>query len=261
MGKFVDISGMKFGRLTVIDRAPNRDKTTMWNCECECSNKTVVPGGDLKNGTTKSCGCLQIDVVKKRNYKHGFSKRLRGDEERFYGVHAEMIQRCYSETSNAYHYYGGRGIKVCDRWMGENGFINFKEDMWNKYKSGLSIDRIDNNGNYLPENCRWATRKEQANNTRQNRIITYKGESLNLTQWASKLGVSRRLLSHRLIGLKWSDERTLSTKKLIQNRTVEYNGVKMTFSDFCEKFNLDYDRTYKRLFSYGWSFEKIMNKQ
>ena len=73
MGKFVDISGMKFGRLTVIDRAPNRDKTTMWNCECECSNKTVVPGGDLKNGTTKSCGCLQIDVVKKRNYKHGFS--------------------------------------------------------------------------------------------------------------------------------------------------------------------------------------------
>jgi hypothetical protein len=173
MGRFVEMSGMKFGRLTVVSRAGSvaYRRVATWRCRCDCGVETIVEGRSLRSGHTKSCGCYAIETRKKNGKKSGGNQRTTHGHcvgYRFsptYGTWAAMRKRCENESHDRYKYYGGRGIRVCDRWK---SFENFLADMGPKPTPQHSIDRFpDNDGNYEPGNCRWATSSEQARNQRR----------------------------------------------------------------------------------------------
>lgn len=194
MGKIIDLTGKRFGKLTVIKKH-NQDKWGGWNwlCMCDCGNETVVSGGHLRGLKTKSCGCSRKET---KNFTH----KMTGS--RLYKVWHAMKSRCYYEKSEMFKHYGGRGIMVCDEW--KNSFISFYD--WsikngydeNAERGQCTIDRIDVNGNYEPNNCRWATIKQQANNTRRNPLIKYNGKTQTVSQWANELGVEPDSIFNRL---------------------------------------------------------------
>lgn len=166
MSSLIDITGDRFGRLTVIRREANsKGGQARWLCKCDCGKDTIVLGTELRRGHTTSCGCLALEQSKINGSKVKHSQSF----SRQYHVWRGMKIRCYNPKAKDYKNYGGRGIKVCDEWL--NDFKTFYDwAMANGYRDDLSIDRIDVNGNYEPSNCRWATAKEQANNRRKVRI-------------------------------------------------------------------------------------------
>ena len=177
--KLHDLTGQKFGLLTVVGLADTETRKTYWVCRCDCGNMKTVRSDSLLCGAIKSCGCLKkkqdkVNLVK--NHRHKMSGT------RIYLEWQGMKARCYNKSDARYADWGGRGITVCDQW--KNSFEAFYEwAMENGYQKELSIDRIDNNGNYCPENCRWATQKEQSRNRRSNVNITIGNSTRTLTEW------------------------------------------------------------------------------
>ena len=205
----LDLVGQKFDRLEVMKFAGiNKFNKTLWECNCICGNKTVVTGSHLMKGNTKSCGCLRKESTSRSFTTHG--NRMNGALPKIYRTWQGMKERCYNPSNARYKDYGGRGIKVCDRWLDPNyGFENFYNDMGDP-PEGMSLDRKDNNGDYEPENCRWATHREQMNNTRANRRLIFNGEDLTVAQWAVRLSVSREAIMGRK-DRGWSDEKIITT--------------------------------------------------
>ena len=206
MAKIKDITGKKFERLLVIEIAENKKGRIKWLCRCDCGNNIIVPGCQLKNGHTKSCGCYEKEQTKIRMTTHGLSKT------KTYGIWLSMRRRCTDPKNKNYHNYGGRGISYDPKW---NTFEGFYEDMGES--NGLTLDRIDVNGNYEKFNCRWVSYKVQNNNRRNNRLITYQDITLTLFQWAEKYNLNPKLLWERLND-NWSIERALTTPKRIVNK-------------------------------------------
>lgn len=204
MGKKPNLIGQKFGRLTVTELyGTAKGHKQRWKCVCDCGGEAVVTTNNLTSGQVKSCGCYQKEVRSKTKYKHGMS------HSRIYRIWSNMKARCETETNKAYELYGGRGISVCAEW---EEFIPFRDwALSNGYQDNLTLDRINNDGNYEPENCRWATPKEQGNNTRCCHYITYNGETKTVRGWEEALGYSRGIIYSRLKS-GWSVERAIEEK-------------------------------------------------
>lgn len=210
MSKVNDFTGQQIGRLTVIQRAddivsPNGRRRTAWLCRCECGKILTVRGECLSNTKrqTKSCGCLSADTARELKLTHGSA------HTKLYGVWSGMKARCYNVNSTAYENYGGRGIQMCADWR--NNYESFEKWAFtNGYSEGLSIDRIDVDGDYTPTNCRWTDATTQARNRRTNRILNFNGEEHTLTEWAQILNISPKTLFSRLYA-GYSVEKILST--------------------------------------------------
>ena len=184
-----NLVGQRFGRLVVLEdtkiMVPNRTQTYQ-KCLCDCGNIVIVPKSYLKSEHTRSCGCW----VKEMHTTHGLS------QSRIYKVYSGMKKRCYDKNHKLYNRYGGRGITVCDEWAKD--FMNFYNwSMANGYQDNLTIDRIDNNKGYSPDNCRWVTMLEQAQNTSKNVNITYKGKTQTISAWSRETGIPQNTISRR----------------------------------------------------------------
>lgn len=196
MGRFIDLTGQRFGRWTVLRYAGFHNRQSFWECQCDCGKIKNVRSDHLRKGESKSCGCFRTEATAKRNAltktKHG----MRGT--RLYETWHSMKQRCSPSCPKAnYDRYYGRGIRVCPEW--EHNFEAFyKWALSHGYDDSLSIDRIDNDGNYEPSNCRWVTEEVQANNRSSSRFITYNGETKTMAEWAKELNISYSILCSRL---------------------------------------------------------------
>lgn len=200
-----NLIGKKFNMLTVL----SKDKPGYYLCKCDCGNIKSIKTYNFTSGVTKSCGCYHKMYVGKMATKHGLSKHL------LYKTWHNMRGRCKNKKASKYELYGGKGIKVCNEW--DNSFISFYEwSLNNGWEKGLTIERLDSNKNYEPSNCIWATYKTQNNNTSQNHLITFNGKTMNITQWAKELNISKKMLSER-IRRKWSIERAFSTPNVKAN--------------------------------------------
>lgn len=200
MGSFEDLTGRKFGRLTVISFAKRERNRTYWNCKCECGKELLAYSHQLKRGDKRSCGCLRAERGTNPLY-----------DSKLYKVWRGVVSRCHTKTKGrCYKYYGKRKIKVCDEWR--HDFMSFYNwAMSNGYEDGLTIDRIDNNKGYSPDNCRWATWEQQVRNRTDNKWLTYNGRTMIQSDWAEELQISKSSLRWRLE--HWGIEKALSTPK------------------------------------------------
>lgn len=206
MSSASDLVGQTFGNLIVVRRVENNKfRRTCWECLCACGSLHVVSVNHLKDGHTRNCGVCALKGFVSRATKHGHSRV--GERSAEYKAWMGMNNRTTCSKSKSWHHYGGRGIIVCDRW---SLFENFYEDMGPKPSPQHTLDRYpDQNGNYCPENCRWATREEQNNNLKRNRLLTHDGDTMTLAQWGRKLGWPADRLAGRL-RRGWSVEDTLT---------------------------------------------------
>lgn len=194
MGFREDLTGKNFNNLKVLDFDSNKGGRTYWKCRCICGNICIAEAYKIKSGHTKSCGCLS--EANKKKLRENSIKHQKTNTK-LYRVWQNMKRRCDTPSLKSYKHYGGRGITVCKEWR--NDFMNFYN--WainNGYKENLTIERIDVNGNYQPNNCRWATAKEQANNKRNNKFVKYKDKKLSINQWSEKTGIKRETIAWRL---------------------------------------------------------------
>ncbi len=196
MNQVIDLSGKLFKYLTVIKRVENaKSGVARWLCQCKCGKQTIIQGGNLKSGHTKSCGCL--------NQPHGHNRV--GKRSKTYETWYSMIQRCTNSNSNRYEDYGGRGIYVCEAWLKFEGFL---QDMGER-PPNMSIDRIDNNGDYCKENCKWSTRKEQQRNTQRTIWITINSVTKCLAEWCEYYGLKYNTIYARIYQYAWTPEEAL----------------------------------------------------
>ena len=197
-----DLSGMRFGRLVAIRLIPKLKSETVrhWKCKCDCGGVIETRSTSLVDGRAKSCGCLMREMMAKRSKTHGMSRT------QIYRTWSDMLNRCNSPSHPCYKHYGGRGIRVCKRWR---KFVRFFDDMGDKPK-GLWLDRIDNDGDYKPSNCRWVTPKQSGRNTRRTRFISLNKEKHCFTEWCEKLGLSYSTFCCRVNISGWDPVRALT---------------------------------------------------
>lgn len=195
-----DMIGKRFGMLTVLEEIEQKNSRglTCYVCLCDCGNTVNVCGRDMTRKHTFSCGCLHKNMMQKRFLKHG------GHGTRLYSIWKGMNTRCNSKNTDYYKHYGGKGVKICDEWKDFSVFRDWA--LTNGYADNLTLDRIDFNGDYCPDNCRWLTMKEQSNNRSTNHRITYKGMTKTISQWADYFGLSYGAMSARVYN-GWSMER------------------------------------------------------
>lgn len=214
MGKLIDLTGKRFGRLTVIARdGSDKKRNVMWLCACACGQTKAVAGSRLRNGTTKSCGCMVTEKTAILNYRHGGCKK--GNRERLYTVWYKMLNRTNDPNDKSFLHYGGRGIQVCEEWR--KNYAEFRR--WaiaNGYDEKApfgecSLERIDNDGDYTPENCRWATYREQSRNTRRNRHLTFNGKTMIVNDWAAETGIASCTIRRRIDHYGWTVGQALTT--------------------------------------------------
>jgi len=235
-----DLTGQKFNDLVVVRFVGrNNSKTNTWECLCMCGKKTIVDSSSLRSGHTKSCGCR----VSRVSTTHGFSTRRESIEQRkFYNTWRSMKKRTLLDSRSDIKNYKGRGIVVCKRWM---KFENFKEDMWDSFNNHInkfgikktSIDRINNDGNYLKSNCKWSTPREQCQNRTNNRFYTLSGITKTQSEWARELGIKDNSLDDRINKLHWPLEKAL-TKCAFQSRLYIHNGERCTLKRLSVKYNI-----------------------
>ena len=248
--KRLDLVGQKFERLTVMAFSCVKHGNSYWSCECECGGKTEVSNCNLKNGHVKSCGCLKEETRFTCHLVHG-SSRI-GKQTRTYRIWTGIKTRCLNKNTDSYKDYGGRGIVICDRW--KYSFKNFLDDM-GECPSGLTIERINNNGNYEPDNCKWATSKEQCNNTRSNRLIEYNGEVKTLKQWADTLKIHWSTLRNKLEKYGQDIERAF-TEPVNHKKQIEHKGETHTISQWAEILGMPRYVLVYRLNNPSWDVEK-----
>lgn len=242
MGSKINMIGLKFGKLTVIEECKERTKNgnIVYKCKCDCGNYVDVIGANLRRMNTRSCGCIHS------NFKHGKYK------SRLYKIYGNMKRRCYNKNAREYKYYGKRGISICDTWL--NDFMAFYD--WainNGYNDTLTIDRIDVDGDYEPNNCRWITQHEQLYNTRRNVYLTYNGKTQTITEWAEELGENRdKLLTRYHRG--WIVKDILFGRKKPIKKIYKYNYITNEVLDVydsiklaSEKNNISYVTIYDQL--------------
>lgn len=257
-----NLEGLRFGYLTVFERVANVDGNARYRCVCDCGNTSEVYGRHLYHGTTRSCGCLRVTARK----IHGFNSKKDKRKYKFYRAYHSMLYRCFNKNNTDYHHYGGRGITVCERWQGSSGFENFVADMFPSFVLGLTLDRIDNEKNYSPENCRWADRNIQTSNTRRNINITANGETLTITEWSRRTGLTYPKITRRLAN-GWPPEEALFTPANIIKRpnnidpyvrNITVDGVTLSIADWVKRTGISGNTIRGRL-RRGWAPEKAVS--
>ena len=198
-GHVDDLTGMVFGRLTVIGLNKIEKGIAFWNCLCKCGHICVIRSNNLKQGIAKSCGCYKKEVSRQlgKKAKHGMS------QTRIYHIWKNMRRRCNCETAPDYDRYGGRGISVCNEWDDFQTFYDWAIE--NGYAPKLTIERIDNDGNYSPQNCKWATNTEQQRNRSKTVKLAYNGETKALSEWCEIYGLNMKTVYGRLHDYKWTN--------------------------------------------------------
>lgn len=206
--------GMRFGKLVVTSRAPKIEgrKKIRWNCLCDCGNTTCATTDTLRIGSVRSCGCLRREVVSKLKRKHGMSRSNAGMADKTYSCWVRIKDRCTNPNCEFWHRYGGRGITMCERWSGS--FENFLADM-GEAPTGMTIDRYPNNdGNYEPGNCRWATQTEQVRNRSNTVMVECFGRTQSIAAWAEEFNLEYDLVYRRIYRYGWSIEKSITTPVL-----------------------------------------------
>lgn len=204
MTRAVDITGRTFGRLRVVRRDQKANGRDPWACVCSCGVTKTIEGGSLRRGLTQSCGCLQRERTAAAHLEHGRS------ETREYRIWTGMVQRCTNPSASNFERYGGRGIRVAEEWVGPGGFERFFSSIGPSPSGTHSIERINNARGYEPGNVQWSTARDQARNTRRNRIVVYMGAARCVAEWSDILSLPRAVIYSRL-DRGWSPERALST--------------------------------------------------
>jgi len=261
-----DLTGRKFGKWIVLEKAfENKKHGQFYKCKCDCGNIRNINGRNMLIGRSLSCGCMGRENAIKALTKHN------GSKTKLYKIWSGMRRRCFDKNNPAYKNYGGRGITICEEW---NDFAIFREwSLANGYKDNLSIDRINNGEGYNPNNCRWATRKEQANNTRKNKIIEINNETHTLSQWAEIKKLDLNVVWRRSIkGIKGDDlikPRNYFRQKYFYNfispEGLVFNEIR-NIGEFCKIHKLCWDtiRTNfrcKKEYYNGWKINRILNKK
>ena len=204
MPKLIDLTGKQFGRLIVIGRAENaKNGNVRWYCQCDCGEIVIVGRKELRSGDTNSCGCLKKEIIAALNMKHGESNT------RLFRIWAGMKSRATNPNVKDFKYYGEKGVTVCEEW--ENNFKAFEKwALSNAYSDDLTIDRINSDKEYSPDNCRWADIETQNNNKRNNHYLTHNRKTMTIAEWAKEIGISDKIIRNRL-RRGWTIEKALTT--------------------------------------------------
>lgn len=214
------VDGLKYGRLLILEDMGGNPKHV--RCRCDCGIEKTFKYAHIQEGRTKSCGCLHKELASERASKMHDAKTTHGlSGNRAYAIWCGMKQRCGNPKSKFYSCYGGRGIKVCEKWL--DSFEAFISDMGFPPRNH-TIDRINNNGNYEPTNCRWASRSDQQSNRRVNRLLTFEGRTQTATQWADELSLPRQTIFNR-ISQNWPIEKILSPDKFLTTEGLKFGGI------------------------------------